>query len=522
MKRLEQLKDIIREHLLVSVIIAVMTVVYVVTMFTNKPWYDELYTYYYFISRGPIYAAIHWPVPNNHVGYSVLSACLDVFGNPYIGLRGISCIAAVANLILIYYFSCKFLNKYLATAVTALYAGTYLIHRLSVQGRGYTLAVTCYLVALIALYYICFGEHLKRNYVIFSIALIMGLYIVPSSVYWVVPTCVTGGLFLLLRKNNKRFAKLLAASLVAAGVTLVLYALIWLAIGANLISKDPEDVLYGLHQARVVLKAPFRSLETGLDYMLATPYIQSMSRSECLHTMPEYFKNLFDNYYSYGGITIFMATVCLVICSFINAFSQIFYRRSRFLGSLYVCVTLVMVPLMLLIQSVQPYLRVLGFYVIPIIFGSMHVIHVYCESFAKGRLVRRITIVTLILSLLLGLGSLARPYYWEPLAGRENTIEGALKQMDVTAMDSVYYTDDYAKYVLKFYHDVTPEECEKIEDAEYAIMCPEMYDNKYIEPQWPVLYGYHVARLKYAENRMVKLSENDGYCIYGVKGQASQ
>ncbi len=522
MKKLNLLKDIIREHMLVATLIAIMTIVYVITMFTNKPWYDELYTYYYFISRGPVYAAIHWPVPNNHVGYSVLSACLDIFGYPYIGLRGISCIAAVANLILIYYFSCKFMNKYLSTAVTALYAGAYLIHRLSVQGRGYTLAVTCYLVALITLHNICFGEHLRRNYIIFGAALTLGLYIVPSSVYWVIPTCVTGGLFLLLRKNYKRFSRLLAASLAAAVVTLILYSLIWLAIGANLISKDPEDLYYGIHQAKIVLKAPFRSLKTGLDYMLATPYIQSIKRSECIRTMPEYFKDLFDNYYSFGGITIFMTSVCLIICSFINAFTQIFYRRSRFLGSLYVFVTLITVPLMLLVQSVQPYLRVLSFYVIPIIFGTIHTINIYCESFAKGRLVRRITLVTLCLSLLLGLGSVARPYYREPLADRENKIEGALKGLDVSSFDSVYFTDDYAKYVLKFYHDVTPVECETIADAGYAIFCPEMYDSKYKEPQWPVLYGYHMARLNYAESRMVKLSEYEGYNVYAVKERVSE
>ncbi len=301
----------------------------------------------------------------------------------------------------------------------------------------------------------------------------------------------------------------------------MLYALIWLAIGANLISKDPEGMYFGVHQARIVLAAPFKSLKTGMDYMFATPYIQSIKRSECIRTMPGYLKGLFDNYYSFGGITIFMTAVCLVVCSFINAFSQIFYRRSRFLGSLYVFVTLITVPAMLLIQSVQPYLRVLSFYIIPIVFGTIHIIHIYCESFAKGRLARRITMVTLGLSLLLGIGSLLRPYYRAPLADRENVIEGALKKMDVSAMDSVYYTDDYAKYVLKFYHDVTPEECERIEDAEYAIFCPEMYDSKYIEPQWPVLYGYHVARLKYAENRMVRIAENEGYDIYGVKGRAS-
>ena len=71
-----------------------MAVYYGYRMFIITPWYDELYTYYYFISKGPVYAAIHWPLPNNHVGYSVLSGFLNLFGNSVIGLRGMSYLAA--------------------------------------------------------------------------------------------------------------------------------------------------------------------------------------------------------------------------------------------------------------------------------------------------------------------------------------------------------------------------------------------------------------------------------------------
>ena len=79
-----------------------LLIVYGYSMFNNRPWYDELYTYYYFISRGPVYAAIHWPVPNNHMGYSVLSAVLDIFTNSYIGLRGISVISSTISVYLLY------------------------------------------------------------------------------------------------------------------------------------------------------------------------------------------------------------------------------------------------------------------------------------------------------------------------------------------------------------------------------------------------------------------------------------
>lgn len=90
------------EIIIFACILAGMDVYYGCRMFTLTPWYDELYTYYYFISRGPVYAAIHWPVPNNHVGYSVLSAFLDFFGNPYIGLRGVSYLCALINMVLLF------------------------------------------------------------------------------------------------------------------------------------------------------------------------------------------------------------------------------------------------------------------------------------------------------------------------------------------------------------------------------------------------------------------------------------
>ena len=195
--------DTIKEHIVAILLITFMGILYIYNMFANKPWYDELYTYYYFVSRGPVYAAIHWPVPNNHVGYSVLSAFLDFFGNPYLGLRGLSCIAAICNLILIYRLCLNFMNKWFSITATALYAGTFLAFRLAFQGRGYTLATTCLLVAIYAVYKIAIGQCLLRNYVFFAAALTLGLYIVPSSIYWVVPVCVTGGLYLLVQKRYR-------------------------------------------------------------------------------------------------------------------------------------------------------------------------------------------------------------------------------------------------------------------------------------------------------------------------------
>lgn len=121
---MKRIKAFIVENKLFSLFFLGMAVYYAVSMFAIKPWYDELYTYYSFISRGPVYAAIHWPVPNNHVFYSVLSAFLDYLGNSYIGLRGVSFLMSCANMLLLYQFAKKFLNRFFSAGVVFLVCGS--------------------------------------------------------------------------------------------------------------------------------------------------------------------------------------------------------------------------------------------------------------------------------------------------------------------------------------------------------------------------------------------------------------
>ena len=114
------------------VLFAAMAIYYGWRLFALTPWYDELYTYYYFISRGPVYAAIHWPLPNNHVGYSVLSAFLDFFGNSYIGLRGVSYLSALANMILVYRLGGRYRKGQAPLNTVILYVSVGLVNQMAV------------------------------------------------------------------------------------------------------------------------------------------------------------------------------------------------------------------------------------------------------------------------------------------------------------------------------------------------------------------------------------------------------
>src|SRR5574344_658655 len=191
----------INEDIIFRIFMLVMAVYYGLRMFMITPWYDELYTYYWFISRGPAYAAIHWPLPNNHVGYSVLSSILMITHNGYIALRGVSFAAALLNL----YFLHKILKDAFDSKVsfigTLFYAGLGSIMSLAVQGRGYTLSITCMLLMMLGLQKIMSGDGTRKDYVFTGVGAVLGLYTVPSSLYYVIVIFIVAGFILLLENK---------------------------------------------------------------------------------------------------------------------------------------------------------------------------------------------------------------------------------------------------------------------------------------------------------------------------------
>lgn len=508
---MKDIKNKLRENILFVIVLLIMAVYYAVMMFTNKPWYDELYTYYSFISRGPIYAGIHWPVPNNHVLYSVLSAFLDYFGNPYIGLRGISYLASLLNMILLYKLTHKFMNKYLSVCCVMLYISVYLVNSLSIQGRGYTLTISCYLTALLCLYQICCNQDKLRYYIIYALSLTAGLYAIMSSAYWVFSVCFVGGIFLLYKKEYKKLFRLIAASICAAFMTVFLYTIIWLAIGSNLLSKDPSSAYYGIYQVTIILKDPIHALMTGVNYMLATPYIQSIERSSVITGLFTYFSMLFELFYSRMGkaITVFLAIALLV--SLILVIGKKVKTEKYYFLACYLMVSLLITPVMLIIQSVQPYKRVFSYLAVPVSILIVSCFHLLKRIWKKDSVLQKAEYALTTFLVIFAATLLMSSYYRAPLADRENKIEEMFHfESDIS---SIYYTDDYQKYVLKFYFDIEPEE-KNLNEAEYVLIAREILDPAYIQAQWPVLLNHESLDYSYIEENFILEKENDEYLLY--------
>lgn len=552
----------------ITVLTLGFAVLYGVRMFTNKPWYDELYTYFSFISRGPFYAAIHWPLPNNHIGYSALSGFLNYLGNPTIALRGVSYICAVINVVLIYCISGRMLkgltqeegvsvgafeahssadnmtisrriNPFQFTAIL-IYTCNMLVHAMSVQGRGYTLSTTCYMLSIAALLNICEAKTDEkvplRNYFMLIILMPLAIYAVPTSTFWVIPICLIGGAYLLFNRRFKELLRLVLFALLAAFIALMLYMTVWLAIGSNLLSKDASSSYFGTYQLDIIKASPYDAYRAGLSYMLASPYIQSMDRGVVIRGLYDYLWGLFNRFVLNRGRLVMLILLVIFAVSFV----RLFKKKARFFD-IYFCISIIMLPLMFVIQSVQPYLRVSSFFGAVFALGCTEMVFLLSEYVSKKKCHTANTVVSkeatasnaldlhsdkymrlsLIISAVIGVLNfmiLLTPSYTGQVAGRENDIKAVLDEYyaDNQSIESIFYTDDYQEYVIKFYYDEEPLKL-PLGEAELVLISDTLTDKSITSTEWPMLYNSTDFDFDTLDTMYRAAYKNDTYVIYERK-----
>lgn len=523
-----------KETMVFLLFLVCMAAYYGWRMFALTPWYDELYTYYYFISRGPVYAAIHWPLPNNHVGYSVLSAVFDWLGSSAVGLRGVSYLASMGSLVLLYRIGRRSFAKGIALLPPCLYASMNLVNQMAVQGRGYALTTFLYLAAFCALWKItACGERRFRFYIIFGICLVWSLYTLPSSVYFVLPLCAAGGITLLCDKRFREFRKLAGISICSAVCTVGLYGIIWLAIGSNLLSKTEGSAYYGISHVQIILHAPFTAAKTGIDYMLASPYIQSVSRQGYFSRLRSYIHILFNYYYNglaYVLIGIAVIGSAAVICRLIIQHRE---RKTAGIMEWYLLVSFLMTPLMLIIQAALPYYRVFSYFgaamALMITWLVSQVIRIINDKKTYVIAKQFSTVVSAIAVLIL-IAALFIPPDIAPYSARETAIEDAYRAVKVSQYEDIAVADCDQEYLLKYLYGLDMDSDDNvrlttvIEDADCVLL-----DRDLLLPEgqfttrdsggdiWKFYITWDTLPVEYLEEQMQAVYENERFVFYVTK-----
>lgn len=494
-------------------------------LFALTPWYDELYTYYYFISRGPVYAAIHWPLPNNHVGYSVLSAILDLFGNAAIGLRGVAWICSLISPCLLFIIGKKCFPKGFALMAPILYISMELVNQLAVQGRGYSLASCLYLTSLYELIQIVkFRENKKKHYVMLSCAFIWAIYTLPSSVYFVVPLCVIGGGWLLIERRIKEFCQLFVTALISAFCVTGMYAVIWLAIGSNLLSKAADGIYYGQGHITIILHAPFDALKTGIQYMLDTPYIQSVGREGFLPRFGLWIKSLFEYYYSGLSVFLFIVVGIALLGILITLFHNLFAKTEKTAASKddflewYLLLSFILTPIMLIIQAVLPYYRVFSY------FGVSLALLITWMAVKIITNIKRPTLSYAVsaCAALFGILYISKPIYAAQYSDREAAIEDAYKYMNLQNDKTVFVSDCDQEYLIKYLYD-REDTADTIQNADYVLLdkllllTEEEFENADCSDKWKFYLSHDEIAWDYIGDEMFFIYENERFVLYGRK-----
>ena len=258
-----------------------------------------------------------------------------------------------------------------------------------------------------------------------------------------------------------------------------------------------------------------------MQYMLDTPYIQSIDRHDCITGLWGYFVSLFDQYYSYLGRyagTIFNVIYIIATVFALSELIGYFLRRRRkeaqestqddlqmikenpheLLCTVVVAVFGLSIPVMLIIQSVNPYLRVFSFFASVAGLMVCYLLGCICKIYRNvfkqrenladivectvGIVIFCIACVS-VCCFSFGIGK----RFQIQLADRENDIYYALEAADdeIRDIDTIFYTDDFQKYVLKFYYDIQPDEV-SMSEADYIMVSNSLLEGTE-QADWPML-----------------------------------
>lgn len=376
------MKRAIKENYLFCILLLICGVYYGYRMFYLVPTYGELYTYLEYTNEGFKYSATNGPLVYNHVLFTMLSSLLNFVGG-YVALRGISWLAAMGTLILLYTFLKKAFSLRIAVFGCTVYSMFILIAELAVQGQGYSLGTFFLILAVFSVFNVIRGEVEPNYYKWFGIALWLGMYTLPSGIYWVVPVCISGYVVLLCKARIKDFFKLLVTTVVSAALVILSYAVMWLNLGAMQIAADPTSGYMKKNTFYLILEFPRTCLTRGFKEMVETTELYIIEDLELFVNDFKYLGRIVLKYFT--GIEsmaiwyVFLVGVILAFAVFV--LSMVFkdkiqkYERDSYLFATALCsIGLVALFAFLYWMKVYPIAQELSFFgVILVIMGCAFV-----------------------------------------------------------------------------------------------------------------------------------------------------
>lgn len=187
--------------------------------------FDEADTYLLFSSQGPLVSASFYPVPNNHILFSILTSITSwIIPNPETALRLPLVFIGISLLFFLFGFLKRIFSEVAAFAGICFFAGSYPVYLFSFLARGYLLLLLFYIVAFYAFYQLVIQKKNERKYTfLFIIASVGGLYTIPTFLYALAGFGLLWFIHLVLNGSKAGWFGLIKSFLIIGLVTAVLY-----------------------------------------------------------------------------------------------------------------------------------------------------------------------------------------------------------------------------------------------------------------------------------------------------------
>ena len=202
---MKQFNYFIQNHFLFLWLVLIAALVSVHYALTLPVSFDEACTYLLFTHEGLMETITNYPAPNNHVFYSVLTGISTTlpFGSILFKIRMTSIIINILTLLALYKFAVTFFNRNFGILLVGLYSGLFLTIYYSYMTRGYGLVNLLFIICLYYTFKITNGDERTKNFLLFGLFSVLGLYTIPTFIYPIVSLSV----FIIFVKPNLFWAQ---------------------------------------------------------------------------------------------------------------------------------------------------------------------------------------------------------------------------------------------------------------------------------------------------------------------------
>lgn len=194
--------------------------------------FDEADTYMLFSSQGTLVSATFYPLPNNHILFSIITSITTLLpGDPVYLLRLPLLAIGVLCMFILYAFLKNQFTEEAALIGLGFFIASYPVVLYSFFARGYLLLLLCYIAALYAFFQITVShKNNKRYYYLLAASSVAGFYTIPSFLYAFAGLLLFASFYLLFQKRNRDFFRLLKATGITGFITMILYIPVLIAV----------------------------------------------------------------------------------------------------------------------------------------------------------------------------------------------------------------------------------------------------------------------------------------------------